>query len=377
MPSLTAIVSSTFGSDFSALQAASSLSSTLCSALGTDLIRSLRSATFFFACSWPSPGPRANRARPFLPAGDDAEVVHRLRAFEDPGQVIIDGREWIELADRGVGAQPIVNHKRPASIVSSCSSMMSISILTGSSSASILGPMHRKPVAISRSAAVSASGRRQQISGELLADKLVVRFVAEGLDDAPAITPGIAEYEVFVHPVGVGIANHVEPVPGPAFAIARRGQQTDRLSSRQRLAVSRLRRSIPSQTPRPLPCMPASQPDRNEAVESGVAARVRRRGCRQAILLQLRKNESVDWRTHPGIVFDGRQLLLANGLERPVIACSLVKTGSLFLSSTLTTIAFSSGQTAPIFTQAVKSAISLAGSFIRGGICRSSPCRIA
>ena len=45
-------------------------------------------------------------------------------------------------------------------------------------------------------------------------------------DDVIAIAPGVADRRRF-HPVavGVGVAGHVEPVPAPAFAVMRRGQQ--------------------------------------------------------------------------------------------------------------------------------------------------------
>jgi hypothetical protein len=43
--------------------------------------------------------------------------------------------------------------------------------------------------------------------------------------NAIAVTPGVAVGDVFIEPVGVGIASDVEPVSAPAFTVGRRGQQ--------------------------------------------------------------------------------------------------------------------------------------------------------
>ena len=45
------------------------------------------------------------------------------------------------------------------------------------------------------------------------------------LIDVVAIAPGVGVGDVLVHPVGVGIAGQVEPVPAPALAVAGRGEQ--------------------------------------------------------------------------------------------------------------------------------------------------------
>ena len=70
----------------------------------------------------------------------------------------------------------------------------------------------------------SVEGRRSPAS--LLADELVVGLVVvERVDDVVAIPPGVGVSEVLVHAVGVGVAGHVEPVPAPALAVVRRGEQ--------------------------------------------------------------------------------------------------------------------------------------------------------
>ena len=68
-------------------------------------------------------------------------------------------------------------------------------------------------------------GVGQQIAGELLDDELVVRQVAiEGVDDVIAIRPDLARLVLLVA-VGVRVTRRVQPVPPPAFAVMRRGEQ--------------------------------------------------------------------------------------------------------------------------------------------------------
>ena len=64
------------------------------------------------------------------------------------------------------------------------------------------------------------------VAGELLKEKTVVRQVfVEGVDHPVAVGPGmLADGVVFVAPC-VGVANDVEPVLGPAFAVSRRSEQ--------------------------------------------------------------------------------------------------------------------------------------------------------
>ena len=70
---------------------------------------------------------------------------------------------------------------------------------------------------------------RQQVAGNLLAEKLVVGLVGvERVDDVIAIQPGFRDGIVGVVAGRVGIAGDVHPIPAPAFAVLRRGQQTCR-----------------------------------------------------------------------------------------------------------------------------------------------------
>ncbi len=64
------------------------------------------------------------------------------------------------------------------------------------------------------------------IAGELLGQEAVVGFVGvEGPDDIVAVTPGMGTKGILPVTVRLGIADEVEPVPPPALAVTRRGQQ--------------------------------------------------------------------------------------------------------------------------------------------------------
>ena len=72
---------------------------------------------------------------------------------------------------------------------------------------------------------VVGRGAGEEVSGELLDAELVVGQVGvEGLHDPVAVRPDGAR-AVFLETVGVGVAGEVEPATGPAFAVARRGEQ--------------------------------------------------------------------------------------------------------------------------------------------------------
>lgn len=60
----------------------------------------------------------------------------------------------------------------------------------------------------------------EEVARELFAEELVDWLVGvEGVDDVVAVTPGVAVGDVFVESVGIGVADHVEPVSSPAFAV--------------------------------------------------------------------------------------------------------------------------------------------------------------
>ena len=66
---------------------------------------------------------------------------------------------------------------------------------------------------------------RQKVAGDLLAKELVVGFVvAEGVDDVVPVFVHLRNREVGGVARGIGIADHVEPVPAPAFAVLLGGE---------------------------------------------------------------------------------------------------------------------------------------------------------
>lgn len=70
-------------------------------------------------------------------------------------------------------------------------------------------------------------GGIEDVAGELFFDESGVGLVVvEGLDEVVAIGPGIGARFVFVVAVGFGEVDGVDPVLGPALAVARGGQET-------------------------------------------------------------------------------------------------------------------------------------------------------
>ena len=67
---------------------------------------------------------------------------------------------------------------------------------------------------------------RDLVAGKLLEDEPIVRHVVvERADDVVAIPPGLGPIAVGAVAVRLGVAHQVEPVPGPALAVARARQQ--------------------------------------------------------------------------------------------------------------------------------------------------------
>src|SRR5262249_1496999 len=67
---------------------------------------------------------------------------------------------------------------------------------------------------------------REQVAGDVFLYELVVWHVlVKRSDHVIAVAPGVDLIVVEFVPVGFGIADQVQPVPGPALAIMRRGEQ--------------------------------------------------------------------------------------------------------------------------------------------------------
>ncbi len=64
------------------------------------------------------------------------------------------------------------------------------------------------------------------VAGDLLLDEAIVGLVViEGADHVIAIAPGVRPVLIEFEAIGVGVANHVQPLRGPALAIMRRREQ--------------------------------------------------------------------------------------------------------------------------------------------------------
>ena len=65
-----------------------------------------------------------------------------------------------------------------------------------------------------------------RVAGQLFENELLIGTVfIESADDVVAVRPGVGALGVDFEAVGVGVANEIEPVLGPAFAVAGTGQQ--------------------------------------------------------------------------------------------------------------------------------------------------------
>jgi len=77
-----------------------------------------------------------------------------------------------------------------------------------------------------------AGGVGQDVAGDLLADELVVGEIGvETVDDIIAVTPRVRAELVVFETVTLGVADHVQPVAAPTFAVVRRGEQSVHQSS--------------------------------------------------------------------------------------------------------------------------------------------------
>ena len=154
-----------------------------------------------------------------------AQAVERLRAAQDAGQrIVISRRHRIELvvvAARAGDGQPeerppddfnlLVNHVHAEQLA------LGLLQCLRAQRQKARGHDPRVPL---------RSRARQQITGNLLPDELVVRQVeVERADDPVAVTPRVVPGHVAGLAVGLGVARQVQPVPAPAFAEVRGSEQ--------------------------------------------------------------------------------------------------------------------------------------------------------
>ena len=164
----------------------------------------------------------------------------------------------------------------------------------------------------------------QQVAGDLLDDELVVGQVAvERVDDPVAIEPDAARL-VLLEAVGVGVAGGVEPVPAPALAVVRRGEQPlDQLL----VGVRRCRRRGTRRPPR---ASAAGRSGRGYSRRSSVTLSASGDGVSPSFSSRAR-TKRVDRRLRPGGVRHRRQRRADRRLEGPVILAPLEDGGGNLL----------------------------------------------
>ena len=144
----------------------------------------------------------------------------------------------------------------------------------------------QKPVAISARGFVGL----ELVAGELPADEPVVgHVVVERLDHEVAIAPGVRAVVVVLEAVGLGVADQVEPVPRPALAVVRAGEQP---VDQPLVGVGAGRRR---RRPRPPRASAAGRSGRRSARRISVRRSAGGVGA-EALLLQLRQDEAIDRR---------------------------------------------------------------------------------
>ena len=157
-----------------------------------------------------------------------------MRAEEDAGEaVIILGRDRVELVVVAAGARHGQAHDGTADdvelIVGDVGEDL---VLVGVSVTPVADGEHRGG---DRAGPVEAGGafgrvsRREEVARDLIADELVVGHVrVQGLRDPVAVAPGVEDVAGLAGASrieGVGVADHVEPMPSPALSVGGRRQQ--------------------------------------------------------------------------------------------------------------------------------------------------------
>ena len=155
---------------------------------------------------------------------------------------------------------------------------------------------------------------RKQIACNLLANKLVVGDIfIKRFDNIIAVAPSVSMRNIFIQSVGICIACNIKPMAAPAFAISGRGQIT---VDHVLVGIGRIIRKVE--------CTFRKRGGQSSQIKThppneGTLIRLLR-GC-DACSFQLRKNEGINGITNPRTIFDLRNAMLFNGLERPML-CS-------------------------------------------------------
>ena len=177
----------------------------------------------FFQCRHLAGG--ANLA--LVPVGHDVIVLHRVGALEDAGHRVIalrrDRVELVVMTPRAADAQP---HERLADRVDLLVDDIQLHfawIRLGQNLCTDHEKAGRNDPPPNRLRIVP---NRHQVASNLLLHELVERLVAiECVDHIVPVLVGVGKILVLVAAVRVAVTRHIEPVPPPALAMARRGKQ--------------------------------------------------------------------------------------------------------------------------------------------------------
>jgi len=157
-----------------------------------------------------------------------------------------------------------------------------------------------------------AGHRLENIAGELFLHEAVVGLVVvEALDDVIAVVPGAVAWMVVFEPFALGVADDVEPVPPPAFAVVGRGEEVIdnafvgcfRGIGREGLDLLGARRKADQIEEQPT--------DEGPRISGGRRAEA---GSREPF-----EHPGIDWPPHPRITRCLRERRFLNRLERPPI----------------------------------------------------------
>ena len=155
--------------------------------------------------------------------------------------------------------------------------------------------------------------RRQNVTGDLLPDELVIRQIAvEGVYDPVAIPIRLGHVRFSADAARierVGVANDIEPVSAPTLAVMRRGQQSvhDFGESIRRI-VREKRFDFPGRRRQ------ANQIERRAPNQCSLVG-----GCRrgQSFLFEFPEDKIIDARLDPITILHRRHGRIFDGLERP------------------------------------------------------------
>ena len=190
----------------------------------------------------------------------------------------------------------------------------------------------------------------QHVAGDLLLHEPRVGLVGvERADHVVAVRPGVEPRPILIVAVRLGEVGHVQPVPRPALAVARRRQQPIDQLARKPLAAWRCRRRTHRSPPASAAARCRSKVTRRISVRRSAS---RRR--RQPFSRQFGEDERVDRIPDFGLrIADRGNGRLDDRLERPPVAGG--RPGDPRVA-------------APAFTQRTRTSISACGSAADGGM---------